>query len=277
MGADISRRGTELRVDDIQPTMTFVHRSPYATQYAAESNAGDITNVVAYRFDATNGPWHSYTATTGLTGTNEPFAWTGNYIPMIRPLVGRRALLPVAFAQQLKAELMDGKAVLTWVTATEKDNHGFRIERKQAGSHWADVGFVRSRSTNSSTPSGYTFEDAAPVSGRVTYRLVQIDLDGSESLSNEAEVFVGGDVTGAVTVYPNPFIAREQNVVIAFDNAAGLETPITITNMLGQTVRSMLTTSNSVKWNGKDDSGNALSAGSYVVSVNGMTSVISLR
>ncbi|KAB2921572.1 MAG: T9SS type A sorting domain-containing protein [Bacteroidetes bacterium] len=93
---------------------------------------------------------------------------------------------------------------LTWKTAGETDNKGFEIERKSGGA-WVNIGFVPGHGT-SSTPRTYSFVDAS-ASGTLSYRLKQVDNDGSFSYSNEVEVLVGPAVSGYELTqnYPNPF------------------------------------------------------------------------
>ncbi len=101
---------------------------------------------------------------------------------------------------------------LNWTTATEVNNFGFEIERKLVGTelalsenNWQKIGFVSGHG-NSNSPKDYSFIDKNPFSGKIKYRLKQIDTDGSFSYSNEVEVNV--EVPKEFTLeqnYPNPF------------------------------------------------------------------------
>ncbi len=103
---------------------------------------------------------------------------------------------------------------LKWTTATETNNKGFQVERKQVESIkekvksnavWHAAGFVNGNGT-STEKNNYTFLDENLESGKYKYRLKQIDYDGSYEYSNEIEVEV--NVVSEFALYqnyPNPF------------------------------------------------------------------------
>lgn len=97
---------------------------------------------------------------------------------------------------------------LRWSTATEVDNYGFDVERKENNS-WEKIGFVEGNGTTNS-PKSYTFVDSTVISGiKYTYRLKQIDNSGDYKYSDEKEIKapaiqVSHDLAQN---YPNPFNA----------------------------------------------------------------------
>lgn len=123
-------------------------------------------------------------------------------------------MLPVELTH-FSATLMKGKVELKWNTATEIDNYGFEIERKyeesdpvnlqsKSGS-WEKVGFVAGNG-NSNSAKEYSFTDKVLKEGSVSYRLKQIDSDGSFSYSNEIKVEI--EIPKNFVLYqnyPNPF------------------------------------------------------------------------
>lgn len=107
--------------------------------------------------------------------------------------------------------LNDNTIQLNWITATETNNFGFEIERLkdrtiQRFGEWETIGFIEGHGTSSQTHS-YSFNDNELLSGKVNYRLKQIDFDGTFEYSNEMEV--NADFTPKEFVlhqnYPNPF------------------------------------------------------------------------
>src|SRR5690606_20289567 len=76
---------------------------------------------------------------------------------------------------------------LSWATATELNNSGFSIERKYENSEFTEAGFVQGFGTTSE-PKSYSFADKNLQSGVYTYRLKQIDFDGTFEYSDEIEV-----------------------------------------------------------------------------------------
>jgi hypothetical protein len=102
---------------------------------------------------------------------------------------------------------------LNWQTATETNNSGFEIERKQVGSaqssvgnlDWSAVGFVPGFGTTTE-PKSYSFIDENLSAGTYQYRLKQIDFDGSFEYSNTIEVEINSPTEFSLGQnYPNPF------------------------------------------------------------------------
>ncbi len=95
---------------------------------------------------------------------------------------------------------------LNWQTATEIDNNGYAIERKTPKSEWQKIGFIEGHGMCNS-PKYYSFSDNTVMpGGKYSYRLKQIDGDGTFTYSNTIEIS-----TSAITDftleqnYPNPF------------------------------------------------------------------------
>jgi hypothetical protein len=263
LGADISRSGFDrIKTDS---TTQFIHRSPYATQYSATQNAGNISNAFVFQAPADSGLWKPLLPKSHIISS--PFAWGGliSYTPMIRALFGRRELLPVEFAKPLEATNHNNSALLTWTTATETNNHGFIVQRLIANDEWQRVGFVASRAPNSSSPNGYAYVDEGLSAGAYTYRLTQVDLGGTESISNTAEVMITGERVANFS--PNPYDPSVGVTTLSLDASVG-EVNISIINSLGQTIRTMVA-GHRVTWDGKDDVGNSVTSGAYLIRLQG--------
>jgi murein tripeptide amidase MpaA len=94
---------------------------------------------------------------------------------------------------------------LSWSTATEKNNKGFEIERKQAETEWAKIGFIEGHGTTTQ-PKDYSFFDNNPVQGKNYYRLRQIDFDGTSKTYEAIEVNHAEEFRFELGQnYPNPF------------------------------------------------------------------------
>ncbi len=97
--------------------------------------------------------------------------------------------------------------ILNWSTATELNNQGFEIERKLDNSEWERIGFVEGHGTTTE-PREYIYLDdiSGVTSNTITYRLKQLDFDGSFEYSEAINVenFTPSEFTLQQN-YPNPF------------------------------------------------------------------------
>lgn len=136
------------------------------------------------------------------------------------------------------AHASGSEVVLNWSTATEVNNSGFMVERKATGGEFTTVTFIEGKG-NTAELSRYTYTDKNVAAGKYSYRLKQIDFDGTFSYSPEVEVNV--EVPGVFELsqnYPNPFnpattikfaLPKDANVVLAVYNLLG-EKVATIVN-----------------------------------------------
>ena len=125
--------------------------------------------------------------------------------------------------------------LLKWTTATEINNYGFEIERSVDQDDFKKIGFVIGNG-NSNSPKEYSFKDKY-VNGFRSYRLKQIDNDGSYSYSDVVKV-------EALTVkdfavyqnYPNPF---NPITSIKFKLPADSKVKLTVINLLGKELETL--------------------------------------
>lgn len=100
---------------------------------------------------------------------------------------------------------------LNWSTSTEKNNKGFEIHRQvhspqSSVSNYERIGFLEGKGTTTQT-SDYTFEDKNLTAGKYSYRLKQIDFDGTFKYYDLNEI-IEVNVPGKFELfqnYPNPF------------------------------------------------------------------------
>ena len=144
------------------------------------------------------------------------------------------AALPVQLVN-FTASSFRNFATLRWSTASEVDNFGFDIERREVGkNNWAKVGFVAG-SGNSTSKKDYTFTDNSIKSGSFAYRLKQINRDGSFEYSGAVEVELGV-AEKRLTLdqnYPNPF---NQTTNVDFTVPENGHATLKVYNLVGQEV-----------------------------------------
>jgi len=94
---------------------------------------------------------------------------------------------------------------LAWSTATETNSNQFIVERKTAGSEWTEAGTVKAAGTSTTTKT-YSFSEKNLTAGKYSYRLKQVDFDGSTQTFDAVEVEVGIPTAFDLSQnYPNPF------------------------------------------------------------------------
>ena len=103
------------------------------------------------------------------------------------------------------ASVQSAVVSLNWTTATETNNQGFEVQRKAKDSEFEKIGYVPGFGTTTETKS-YSFTDSKISSGIYSYRLKQIDFDGSYEYSPEVEIQVTTPLVFSLEQnYPNPF------------------------------------------------------------------------
>jgi len=140
--------------------------------------------------------------------------------------------VPVEFTSFV-ANVNEGNVTLNWVTATETNNQGFEVQRSFSGNDFQTVGYVQGHGTTTESQS-YTFVDRSVSVGSYTYRLKQIDFDGSYGYSNTIEADVNAPKEFALDQnYPNPF---NPSTKISFRLAEDSQVSLKLFNILGQEV-----------------------------------------
>ena len=158
--------------------------------------------------------------------------------------------LPVELTA-FSASCVNGSVLLSWTTATETNNQGFEIQRKSSD-NFVTLGFVKGSGTTSQLQS-YNFTDKEVDNGTYSYRLKQIDFDGTFSYSNVVEVKITSPLSFSLSQnYPNPFNPTTKiNYTVPFDS----KVTISVYSITGELVTELVN--------------NNLAAGSYSAEFNG--------
>jgi len=146
-------------------------------------------------------------------------------------LQGRGVPVPVELAL-FSATQTDAGIVLRWTTATETNNYGFEIQRSQLnGAEFQTLGFLPGKGTSVDEQHYVFFDqepmDLSPVPRILTYRIKQVDFDGTATffyappvLFDEKKVVPG---VFEVQVFPNPF---RSSLTLVVRNAGAVSEPI---------------------------------------------------
>ncbi len=144
--------------------------------------------------------------------------------------------LPVEL-KSFTAQAENQKIILKWTTATELNNNGFEIQRRVAESDFATIGFVKGEGTTTNQKE-YSYIDKDLVDGKYSYRLKQIDFNGTFEYSDVIEVDVRTlDEFALEQNFPNPFnptttigyvLKEKSNAKLILLNAIGEEITVLV-------------------------------------------------
>jgi hypothetical protein len=157
-------------------------------------------------------------------------------------------LIPVRVSTGLPVELANFDAVrsgssveLRWQTASETNNAGFRVQRKageESGDTWTTVGSVDGSGTTSESKRYRYVDDNLPYAAdRLTYRLRQVDTDGSSSFSKEVTVERSVTEVQLLGTYPNPV---QQRATLRYAVPERQDVTIHLYDVLGRRVQTVV-------------------------------------
>lgn len=130
----------------------------------------------------------------------------------------------------------DGSAaVLTWRTLSETSNDRFEIEHAAPGQSFRLAGTVRGQGTTvEATDYRFRLDDLAP--GTHRFRLRQVDVDGTASLSAPRSVTIGVQGLSLSKAAPHP-VAGRSIIGVSVDRTSPIR--VEMFNLLGQRVRTL--------------------------------------
>ena len=179
--------------------------------------------------------------------------------------VGGACITPVSLIG-FYAEKQTTSTMLNWITATEKNNNYFEVERSLDGVNFEKIGQLAGAG-NSSNATIYNFEDKNSYSTRAYYRLAQYDFDGA--LEYSYIISVEHESILAIQVAPNPF---NSSVELIVKSATSQKATVSIVDLSGHPVFESTINTNSQVLLGEN-----LSAGVYLLQIRANNEVKTLR
>ncbi|PHR27224.1 MAG: hypothetical protein COA38_13605 [Fluviicola sp.] len=190
----LTASGTEVSIDQINPG---VNNSQYVDNAYSSSTIAYEPNGFTVKLTF-NAPLSAGThrIKIGITDRGDAlldswFFFVGNSF----------VVLPIELVD-FSAERIDQNQVqLAWRTLSETNNDYFRIEHSRDIEEWELIDIVQGKGTSIEESNySYVHQNASP---RVNYyRLVQVDFDGSETISEMVTVL--GNGTSQARIFPNP-------------------------------------------------------------------------
>jgi len=236
----------------------------------AAGNGGTILRT-------TNGgaTWSSQISTTTENLQSIQFLNTGNgHAAGLNNIILEYATIhsvPIQLASFTATVVNNNSVRLNWTTISEINNYGFEIDRapgNPSGFVTLPNSFIPGHGTTNE-PQHYTFTDNNAPSGRLYYRLKQIDLDGTINYTEpiSVDVLTGVDDNRLPTEfslkqnYPNPF---NPSTTIEFNIAKAGYVTLKVYNMLGEEVATIVNGELNQGTYVKTFSGEGLSSGVYM-------------
>ena len=197
--------------DTLFVTLNWTDNSNNEDGFVIERKAGDSLSAAPFVIVDSVGTDIVEYINTGLdpdsTYTYRVYAYNSQSVSGYSNLAQVTTYVPVELASFTAAT--SGRSImLNWITATETNNLGFNVERKIDG-EWEKIGFKEGKGTTTEE-THYVFSDDfsyKSYKGLISYRLKQMDFNGTYAYSNVIEIDV--DLTpkeyALYQNYPNPF------------------------------------------------------------------------
>lgn len=143
---------------------------------------------------------------TCLSIDSTGYVWAGAHLNGIYKTEGRT--IPVELIL-FTFEVTKNNVLLSWVTASEINNQGFLIERRETkderSGDWNNIGYINGKGTTTERQS-YSYVDQNLSASKYQYRLKQIDYDGTYEYSNTIAVEINSPTRFSLEQnFPNPF------------------------------------------------------------------------
>ena len=101
------------------------------------------------------------------------------------------------------------EVALNWITASERDNDRFEVERSTDGVNFEVIRTVKGAGTTNYETQYYVI-DAEPFVGVNYYRLNQFDIDGNSEYSEVRTVNILDDFYDMLSLFPNPTTGKTE-------------------------------------------------------------------
>ena len=198
-------------------------------------------DVEAIKFALYDGCWKNMGGTAEVSGNYYELSVSGVTIPAtnragLKGSFGStddETLLPIELTSFTAT--CDGRSsLIEWTTATERNNDYFSLERSDDAINFVEIARVAGAG-NSIEPIDYAYTDYGIHGGDNYYRLVQVDYDGTRTVS---EIVVANCIEPEVgepdvQAYPNPF---NDELTVVLDNFGNRAATIEVYDMLGKLI-----------------------------------------
>lgn len=173
--------------------------------------------------------------------------------------------LPVELAGFTAGRAGSG-AVLSWTTLAEENNSGFAIERSLDGRPFQEIGFEPGHGTTTESIA-YSFTDAGVPYGtsEATYRLRQVDVDGTTAMSGEQSVRFTPDAVSLIGSVPNPVTSGMTKIRFELPEASHVR--LSVYDVLGREVATLIDEQREARQHSVPFNASTLASGTYLIRI----------
>ncbi|GAB1441403.1 hypothetical protein MASR2M39_02370 [Ignavibacteriales bacterium] len=220
--------------------LSWTDNTTAETGYYVERKNGDSTSVNAYTViqtliagatvtrDSTVVPLTIYTYRVRAFNTTL-FSPSSNQATVT-------TMVPVELASY-SVTAVKNNVNIEWSTASETNASHFIVERKLSDGEWMEAASIKAAGT-STTIKSYSVSDRNVATGKYSYRLKQVDFDGTSETFTAIEVEVGVPTAFDMSQnYPNPF---NPSTKIDFSIPVPANVTLDIFDISGQKVATVL-------------------------------------
>ncbi|MCC6683470.1 MAG: T9SS type A sorting domain-containing protein [Bacteroidia bacterium] len=208
---------------------------------------------------------------------NGSIVWSANISSGVTgPITYPADALPVKLTS-FEATPMSGFVSITWTTAEEINNDYFEVQRSTDMVNFTTISHTKGQGTTMNM-TNYVALDEAPLAGTAYYRLVQVDFDGTTTLSKSVAVTTNNQHTPSLSIYPNPSTGVVNATLTSESASEAFSATVLVTDITGRVVATKLISelTSSAKVNLLDGTEN-LRAGFYSVTIINGTSTQTLK
>jgi len=219
--------------------LTFGTNTEVRLDVSTLDGISDATNVTIYKRPEVGSGTFSELSTTYDSDSNELYATTDSFSEFA--LASNTEPLPVELAN-FEATRLDNRIRLSWRTASEQNNARFEIQRKTGhSSSWQQVGTREGAGTTTELQRyQFTDENLPFETERFSYRLKQVNTDGTTTLSSSVQVEIGAPEQVELRApFPNPATGRVTVRYAIPENLEDQRMRLVLYDVLGRRVRTI--------------------------------------
>ncbi|PSQ77529.1 MAG: hypothetical protein BRD37_04865, partial [Bacteroidetes bacterium QH_8_67_23] len=251
---DESNVSTYRLVIDASSSLDFDDDTELRIDVSTLDGVDDPSEVQIYRRSTPGAGMFDALDTDYDAGAGELVATTGSFSEFV--FASDTQPLPVelaAFEAQMEGGRAGDAVRLSWQTASETGNDRFEVERRGAAAasggrrqtadgRWTPVATVETQAEGGASTEvlSYTATDAdLPFEAqRLTYRLVQIDRDGTRTVAGETTVEVGAPEQFTLHgAFPNPM---RSSATLRYELPEERKVTVAVYDALGRQVRTLV-------------------------------------